>query len=182
MKICKHCTVEKSLIDFRFRKDSCDGHAHICKKCESKSRMLWQQNNPEKATQSKARYYLSDKGKAQKQKEDRLYVLSGGRAKTEQKRALQPISDARKRSKLKSQLARRGLQTCLSDFDYFVLQEAISLASLRTKFSNCTWHVDHIIPISKGGTSEASNLQVVPALWNQQKSNIHTEKFFGNSK
>lgn len=182
MKICKHCMIEKSLIDFRFRKDSCDGHMHTCKKCESKSRMLWQQNNPDKAKQAKVRYYQSKKGKAQKQKEDRAYVLSGGRANVELKRALQPTSEARKQAKLKYQIARRGLQKCLSEFDYFVLQESVSLASLRAKYSNFIWHVDHIIPVSKGGTSEAYNLQVVPALWNQQKSNNHTEKFFGNRK
>lgn len=178
MKRCKHCTIEKSLADFRTRKDCRDGCANTCKKCESKSRMLWQQNNPEKAKQAKDRYYKSDKGKVQKQKEDRAYALSGGRANAELKRSLKPISDARKLAKYKSQLARRGLQKQLSDFDNFVLSEAVKLAKLRAKYSKFAWHVDHIIPVSKGGTSKSENLQVVPAKWNQQKSNTSNTRFF----
>lgn len=178
MKRCKYCMEEKSLADFRLRKDCRDGHANICKKCESKSRMLWQQNNPDKAKQAKVRYYTSDKGKAQKQKEDRAYALSGGRANAEHKRSLSPISEARKLAKNKSQLARRGLQKQLSDFDNFVLSEAVKLAKLRSKYSKFAWHVDHIVPVSRGGTSESDNLQVVPAKWNQQKSNTSNTRFF----
>ena len=40
------------------------------------------------------------------------------------------------------------------------------------------WHVDHIIPVSKGGLTTANNLQVVPANWNRRKSNVHNQKFW----
>jgi 5-methylcytosine-specific restriction endonuclease McrA len=39
------------------------------------------------------------------------------------------------------------------------------------------FHVDHIIPVSKGGTHSPENLQIVPAKWNLQKGNRHSGGF-----
>lgn len=139
--------------------------------------------------EARRKYDASDKGKAAKKRHDANYVASGGRAKTEQRRAEKPISEARKAAKTKWAKAnrtyytadrsfRRSLERDLSEFDRFVLFEAVSLASLRKKTIGGNWHVDHIVPVSKGGTARADNLQVVPAVWNRQKSNLHTKRFF----
>jgi len=141
----------------------------------------WQKANPEKVKAAKQRYYSSEKGKLQKRKEEANYVLTGGRAKSEIKRASFPISEPRKLSKAKSCLKRRGLIKELLDFDMFVLEEAISLAKLREHLVGGKWHVDHIIPVSKGGSSQATNLQVVPAKWNQSKG-TKTMYFLNASK
>jgi restriction endonuclease S subunit len=42
------------------------------------------------------------------------------------------------------------------------------------------FHVDHIVPISKGGLHHPSNLQVVPAVWNVRKNNRNTEIWLPN--
>ena len=42
------------------------------------------------------------------------------------------------------------------------------------------FHVDHIVPISKGGTHSPENLQIVPAKWNLQKGNRHSGGFEKN--
>ena len=39
------------------------------------------------------------------------------------------------------------------------------------------FHVDHIVPVSKGGTHSPENLQIVPAKWNLQKGNRHSGGF-----
>jgi hypothetical protein len=62
-----------------------------------------------------------------------------------------------------------------------VLQEAVLLARLREQIVGGHWHVDHIIPVSKGGTSQPGNIQVVPAHWNRKKSNKHAERFFAHA-
>ena len=138
-------------------------------------------NNPEKALEVKRKYYSSEKGKAQKRKEDQAYALSGGRAKSDKRRAEKPISEARKLAKLRYQLMRSSKEKQLGEFDSFVLAEAVRLCKTRTQRTGRPWHVDHIFPISKGGTSSANNLQVVPALWNRQKSNKHSERFFAHA-
>jgi len=152
----------------------------------------WQKANPEKVKAAKQRYYSSEKGKLQKRKEDASYALSGGRAEAEARRANTPLSEARLAAKVKWRKAnsefyaadramRRSLERDLSDFDRFVLHEAMVLAKLRNHLVGGKWEVDHIIPVSKGGNCIASNLQVVPKHWNQSKSNKHSERLFGSN-
>ena len=66
---------------------------------------------------------------------------------------------------------------CIWYFDIFVWQEAKDLCVLRKKHIGSEWQIDHILPVSKGGTNEYTNIQVVPAKWNKQKSNKHSEKY-----
>lgn len=150
----------------------------------------WRMNNPSKAAEAKRRYYSSEKGKAQKQKEERAFKSSGGRARQEAKRAAKPLSEARRAARLKwaknnrtyltaVRAYRRTLEKALDPFEFWVLQEAVELARLRERVVGGLWHVDHIVPVSKGGDSRPHNLQVVPATWNRQKSNVHAKRFIG---
>ena len=40
------------------------------------------------------------------------------------------------------------------------------------------WHVDHIVPLSKGGLHTLNNLQVVPATWNLEKNNNNCDRYW----
>ena len=142
--------------------------------------------------EARRRYGASEKGKAARRRHEAAYVASGGRADTEARRTEKPLSEARKQARVcwaKANKAyftadkafRRSLERAGSEFDRFVLEEAVSLAYRRKQLTAFDWHVDHIVPVSKGGTSAANNLQVVPATWNRRKSNKHTERFFGNA-
>jgi CRISPR/Cas system Type II protein with McrA/HNH and RuvC-like nuclease domain len=138
----------------------------------------WRDRNPEAAKAAKKKYYASEKGKAQKLKEESAYKTSGKRAASEIRRSQRPLSEARKQARLRHQLMRRTGEKTLDEFDFLVLKEAVHLTRLRNKLCGGKWHVDHIIPISKGGPCSHDNLQVVPASWNQSKSNKHTNRFF----
>jgi hypothetical protein len=150
----------------------------------------WAAANPGKVREQKRACYATEAGKAQKRKEEAAYVASGGRAKQEAKRAAKPLSDARKAARAKwarnnqtyftaSRAYRRTLEKALDPFEFWVLREAVSLARLREIVVGGHWHVDHIVPVSKGGDSRPDNLQVVPATWNRRKSNRHAERFLG---
>ena len=80
-----------------------------------------------------------------------------------------------------ARLKRRSTEKALSKDDYWVLKEAVKLCRMREKMVGGKWHVDHIIPVSKGGTSCPDNIQVVPALWNMAKSNRHSNRFLGGA-
>jgi hypothetical protein len=61
-----------------------------------------------------------------------------------------------------------------SEFDEFVMQEAVDLAKLRLKSTNIEWQVDHMIPLrSKNacGLHCKENLQVIPKSLNLWKRN-----------
>ncbi len=150
----------------------------------------WRAANPTRAKEVKAKYYASEKGKAQKRKEDAAYAASGGRALCEARRAARPVSEARKAARARwakensayftaMRSYRRTLQKALNPFEFWVLQQAVDLARLRERMVGGQWHVDHIVPVSKGGDSRPDNIQVVPATWNRRKSNVHAERFFG---
>jgi len=145
-------------------------------------------NEAQKAPRNK--YEASEKGKAAKKRHEENYKLSGGREATEAKRSEKPISEARKAARKRwaeknkhyfaaQRSLRRGLFKKASDFDKFVFIEAAALAASRKGLTGFEWHVDHIVPVTKNGTSEFSNIQVVPASWNRKKSNRTTQKFFG---
>lgn len=117
-------------------------------------------------------------------------MLSGKRALVEAVRAKKPVSAARKNAKSRwaknntaythaQTLKRRAEVRALPIFDFWVLQEAVLLARQREQLLGTKWHVDHIVPIAKGGTSEHHNIQVVPAVWNRRKSDKHAKRFFG---
>jgi CRISPR/Cas system Type II protein with McrA/HNH and RuvC-like nuclease domain len=169
MKTCSSCGQEKPAEQFVRAQ---------CKPCRNQKIMEWRKANPEKCKAAKKKYYASVKGKSQKRKEDAAYVASGKRAVSEAKRADKPLSEARKQAKRRYQLMRRSGERVLDAFDAWVLSEAVELSKKREALSGGKWHVDHIIPVSRGGQCSYDNLQVVPAYWNRSKSNKHTGMFF----
>lgn len=82
--------------------------------------------------------------------------------------ASQSVSRARKRA---------ARPEAFGDFDRFVLEEAFAAARRRKAMTGIDWHVDHMIPLSRGGAHAWHNIQVIPAEVNLWKRNrlIYTE-------
>ncbi len=198
MKTCTKYLQEKEVVFFRAQKTGKDGLRSSCKQCESaygkahrrgpkaeeirargrQTVKAYRAEYPDKVKEAKRKYYASEKGKQSKKREDLAYQMSGGRAEVEARRAQKTLSEARAEARARYSHKRRASMVSLSELDAFALSEAIRLMKLRNKLCGTKWHVDHIVPISKGGLTTYDNLQVVPARWNQSKSDKHQQRFF----
>jgi hypothetical protein len=77
-------------------------------------------------------------------------------------------------SKRRASLRNRTPSWLTAD-DFWLMEEAYSLAQMRTKLFGSKWHVDHVLPLhgkKVSGLHVPLNLQVIPAIANQQKSAI----------
>jgi hypothetical protein len=166
MKQCKTCQVKKEFSYFYKKKGTKDGYFQWCIAChkeitakrhaerrkndinfaknESIKVINWRKQNPEKF-----------KITTQKYQKDNLPKLI---AKSMKYRA--------------SKFHRTPIW--LSETDFWIIEEAYELAALRSKIFGFLWHVDHIIPLQGkkvSGLHVPTNLQVIPGVENQAKSN-----------
>lgn len=135
----------------------------------------------------------AQKKRARERKAYRLAVYKANIApELEEKRRLKAIESQKKHREAHAdyyrvydaikKAKRRSLYIESDEFDKFVFSEAHYLRLLRSRQFGFSWHVDHIIPISKGGTNKYDNLQVVPAVWNMQKGNRHSERYINSER
>lgn len=167
-KRCACCKTDKPYEEFGKNSRMADGYHHYCKQCKSAA----------------AKKYKSGKGK----ETAKAWAAANVEKRREQDRNRE-VTPPRKAAKLRwaknnpeyfaaDRAYRRTLERDLPEFDRWVLWEARKLAALREEMTGMPWHVDHVVPVTKGGTSRYQNIQVVPASWNIKKSNRHTNRFF----
>ncbi|QJB21980.1 glycolate dehydrogenase [Xanthomonas phage FoX5] len=58
-----------------------------------------------------------------------------------------------------------------SEFDAFVIEEAHAACKRRAELHGEPFHVDHMVPLTRGGLHCATNIQVIPARLNLRKGN-----------
>ena len=69
----------------------------------------------------------------------------------------------------KSKRRQREKSKELNEIENLIIK---TIVNCRKRISKCTgiqFHVDHIIPLAKGGKNEPCNLQILPAIINQRK-------------
>ena len=75
-------------------------------------------------------------------------------------------------------LQRKNVESLMTKEDKENWANLVKIRNDATKLFGYAWHIDHIIPLSKGGTNKADNLQVVPATWNLKKRNSNQDLFW----
>ena len=65
---------------------------------------------------------------------------------------------------------------------YRISHDGVLVYRHSRKYTSMSWHIDHVKPISKGGSDHLRNLRVMSALGNLKKGKKHTPKQYKYKK
>ena len=166
-KTCTKCGEEKPLDSFPKQAAGKLGLSSQCRACNIARSRKWRENNRERHKASVANWCAKNKVRRnQKEKERRDKVRAeGGTVCTWAKD--NPVKNAAKRAKYR---LKKVTQTpSLSPEEKKAIEDLYWLCRDLELVSGQKYHVDHIVPISKGGPHCLDNLQVLPADMNLSK-------------
>lgn len=152
-KICSKCGVEKPHAEFSKHKGKKDGLHCYCKTCDIERRNNYYNSNKDVVLKQGREYYEKNKEYILKQK--RNYRQSNRGRSVE-----------RNKSNKRRDLEINGINR-LTENEFLELKLLSEEASMLGK----GWHLDHIVPLSKGGRHHPDNLQIVRASYNLRKNN-----------
>lgn len=192
LKICTKCKIEKCLYEFNKHNGCSDGLRPDCKSCVKESNARYRDENKEKIAKSKAEY--------QKQNREKLRIYEAAwRAKNPEKAAAPKVRWSQKNreseaarlalwrrnnpeAKKANNHARRALSAgasgshTRSDIVNLLNLQKHRCASCKLKVlksGKLVYHVDHIMPLSKGGSNSPDNLQILCPACNLRKHAKH---------
>lgn len=176
-KTCTKCRIEKPVGEFHKHRS---GYNPRCKVCRNEERKAYYEENREAALERERRYREANVDKIRERKrrywEENREVV---REQNQQYRKTNPQRVALCRAIKDSPLAeeellngqnREAINASLR-FDYL-------LRDLITAKTGIDHHVDHIVPISKGGRHTLANIRVIPAALNLSKYDKFDHEWF----
>lgn len=149
VKTCTKCGVEKPTEGFHFSKGGVNGRSSQCKVCHYAANKAWSEANPEKRRLTKARW--------QRANPDSIAAKN------------------RRRRALKYPLQKQQHHTA-ADVQTLLEQQREGCAYCLLPLKG-TYHVDHIVPLSRGGDDGPGNICLACASCNCSKGNrlLYTE-------
>lgn len=182
-KICKLCSVEKTLEVFSISKKSRDGRLNNCKPCEVKRVADWAQSNPEMVAKhrtgpkriedNKIRYRIDRETILQERKELRLQNPDVFKER-DRAYALKNPGKVRAKGSRRRKVLVRATPSRLTRIDKAQIEEFYELAVARQIQTGIEQHVDHIVPLQGNGVSGLHvpwNLQILTESENCRKHN-----------
>ena len=162
MKVCTVCKCEKPLSMFSPDKRVKDGCQSRCKTCYAKimsdRRAIDPQAHRDSIKRSTQKHYEKKLARNNTYRKNNPDKVSAWKAKDRKENKARVLADNAKRRALV-----QG-ETTKDIVQIYALRDFYTAMSLGDAF-----HVDHIIPLSKGGQHIAENLQVIPAIDNLRK-------------
>ena len=163
-KICSKCGVEKPHAEFSKDKKAKDGFRYYCNACNIECVKKWCKENKNRAIEYRKKYY----------EENREHKLEYGKKYYEDnkehcreynKKWAKNNQHLRRANEQKRRAMKKGAAVDLTDNERLAIQLIYEDAQILG------WHVDHIVPLSKGGRHHPDNLQIVKSSYNLSKSN-----------
>jgi 5-methylcytosine-specific restriction endonuclease McrA len=144
-KACSRCRIQKDLEDgFSVDRANPDGRQNICRECSSLIVRDWKKANPEKWQRINARWKAGNPEK----------VKAADRAKGSMRRA-----------------AKRNSEGSYRTTDVMELLESQHGLCAYCGLDLGAYHIDHILPLSRGGSNGVENIALACSPCNLSKSN-----------
>lgn len=174
MKNCTHCNQVKPFEAFYASSTHKSGYASWCKDCESERNRLKNLNNRDTRL-AKAKQWRDEN------KDKQAVAIKNWREQNPEKlKAIYKDWAQRNKDKVNAKWMKREASkkkrtpSWLTEDDMWMMEQAYDIAAKRKQMLGGEWHVDHIVPLqgkTVSGLHVPWNLQVIPAVENQRKSN-----------
>lgn len=170
LKACKKCGVEKDLIEEFYAHKQCkDGRSPYCKECAKAVSRAWALANPERAKGHRAKWLSDVERKRRKEREWKAANPEKSNKRNAEWARRHPEAVRAKAAR------RRALKSAYEGLDYtgkdvlLLLESQAGACAYCDAPLNADYHVDHIMPLSRGGGNGPDNICIACPRCNMSK-------------
>ena len=165
IKTCSKCEVEKPIGEFNKCNKAKDGYQYYCKVCSRKRGLVNYQRNRQARLDRFAARYAKDRD---------FYLRKAREHRRKNPQAIAVVQSAQRSPLTEKELFAGAERADVREETAFIYR----LCRLITNQTGVAHHIDHIIPLSKGGVHREWNLRILPASENLSKADKFDDEWF----